>query len=106
MVGRGEIVEASLVATAEDSLVVGTMTGGRLLVEAAPLAVVSVDGSKTMVLEITTVVTLPSARVAVDSDTEESVAPEETSWVDATVDVGEGDVTAGISVEEALDDGF
>lgn len=108
------VEEALLVATADDSLIVGcTITGGRPAVEPETLVVVSVVsvGSNIIVLEITIVVTRPSPRVAVESETDDSAAPDSTSWVEATVDVGKGDPLVGGtvetgSVEGGLEEGF
>lgn len=81
--------------------------------EPEPLVVVSVVsvGSKIIVLEITIVVTRPSPRVAVESETDDSATPDSTIWVEATVDVGKGDSLVGGTVETGnveggLEEGF
>lgn len=106
--GNGEVDAASLVGIADDSLLVGkTITGGRPAVEPEPLvAVLSAVGSKMMVLEITTVVTLPSSRVVAERALEDSVASGSMTGVEATLDVGEGDAVVVAAVEDGLAEGL
>lgn len=101
-----EVEGASVVDALTASVLDGkTLTEGRRPgVKAEPLVVVSVVwvGSKMTVLEMMMVVTLPSARVAVDNDTAESEELDSANWVEAIVGVGGGDSVIDGTTEEGF----